>query len=400
LAAPVFCPRCGFANTQGHRFCVNCGGPLVVPPPAAYAPAPPPYGYAVQAPPPAYAPPGVPPGAYPPPAYAPPGYWWPPPARAKAGTMIGDTVHVWATKFIDFFLMFLLFGLLNAAAYLSISFALTGVPLGSGGFGVPAVGSGPAALPVAVLSIAAGGIVSAVLGALFTGAASYMAIRAHRNSPVGLKAALSEGAKRLLSLLGAGILVGLLVLGLFLVPLAVILAGFVTLDFLLVGLGFLIWIVAAPLVIFLVLSLALYAPVIMVEGSSAVDSLRKSWAYMRGRRLSLFGAGIVIWLLAGVIGFVVGLGAFAFVLSRNVVIFIAGTYVTSVFATALSGSLLTILAAVTYSLIRADEDLKRQYPGYYRAPGQGGAPSAPTPPVFVPPSSPPPANPPPPPAGP
>jgi hypothetical protein len=402
LSAPVFCPRCGFANIQGHRFCTNCGAPLVVPPPVAYAPpaaAPPAYGYPPPAPP-AYMPPAVPPAGSPPPAYAPPGYWWPPAARATAGSMIGDTVRVWAKRFFEFFEMFLIFGLINAAIAFSISYALTGITTVGTGFGLPSVGTATTSLELLLLALAAIGVVGAVISALFTGAASYMAVHAHRNTAVDLRTSLSEGAKHLLSVLGATVLVDLIVLGLFLLPFAVILAGLVVFNPVVIGIGFLVFIIAIPFVIFLVLSFALYAPVIMVESSHAVESLRRSWKYMRGRRLSLFGAGIVIWILYAAIelGFIIAAGVFA--LSRDPILIVAGTYATTVLGTAIAGSLLIILGAVTYSLIRADEDTKRQYPGYYGTAGPPPAPAASAPPTSASSSSLPPLNPPPPPAGP
>ncbi len=314
--------------------------------------------------------------------------------------MIGDTVHVWAKKFFEFFAMFLLFGLINAAAAFSISYALTGLTTVGSGFGIPSVGTAATSLPLVLLALASIGIVNAVVAAVFTGAASYMAVHVHRNSTLGVRAALQEGAKRLLSVLGAGVLVEIVVLGLFLVPFAVILAGLVTVNLVLIGIGFLVFILAIPFAIFLVLSFGVYAPVIMIEGSRAVESLRRSWEYMRGRRLSFFGAGIVIWLLAVAIQIPFGLASVVVTLSGDPILTVAGSYATTVLGTAIAGSLLIILASVTYSLIRADEDTRRQSPGYSGMPGLAAAPSAPAPPVPGPPSSPPPTNPPPPPAGP
>lgn len=35
MSSPLGCPRCGFQNTPGYQFCVNCGAPLGLAPPAA-----------------------------------------------------------------------------------------------------------------------------------------------------------------------------------------------------------------------------------------------------------------------------------------------------------------------------------------------------------------------------
>lgn len=35
MSAPLGCPRCGYQNTPGYQFCVNCGAPLAAPGPSA-----------------------------------------------------------------------------------------------------------------------------------------------------------------------------------------------------------------------------------------------------------------------------------------------------------------------------------------------------------------------------
>ena len=364
LSIAAACPRCGFANVQGQRFCPNCGNGLIL---VGSPPAPP-------SPPPAY-PYGGPPPGYPPPYYAPP-----PMKRATAGTMIGDTFGVFGKDFPLYVGIFLVY----AAISVGITFGLTALFLrfpsptvAPTGFDFSAFGTD---VILAFIGLSVGvAIINAIVEAVVVGTIAYVAVQRYRGMAVTLRQALDQGIKRFLSILGAGIVIGLIVVGLILVPLGVLLAGAVTLNLGLIGIGVLLLLVFGTLVLYLVLAWCLYAPVIMIEGQTALRSLSRSWELTRGHRLSIFGAGFAIAIIAAIVSVAL---SFPFGLTDNLYFAAIG----SVLATAITGSWILILTAVAYQLIIAGPG----YGAWYPAPVPASPPSPPAPPAPpAPPSAPP-----------
>ena len=289
--------------------------------------------------------------------------------------MIEDTFHVWAKNFVEYFVVYLVFGALAAGLSLLSTFLFTGIPSTSGAFGVPTL-AGPS-LALTILAYGVTYLVSAFLSAIFLGAVTFFAFYAHRNVRVTLSHAFSAGLARFLCIFGALILVGLIVLGLFLIPFAVLIAGalMVPVNLVLVGVGVLFLLVAFPFAIYLIVALSLYAPVIMIEGVGALESLRRSWILTRGRRLSIFAAGFVIGLIVVLIESAVGGGiALAFLVggAGGIALSLVGAALASAFV----GALFAILAVVAYSLIRADHETMQQYAPGYGGPAPTGMPPA------------------------
>ena len=299
--------------------------------------------------------------------------------------MIEDTFHVWAKNFFEYFVVYLVLGALAAGLSLLSTFLFTGVPSTSGAFGVPTF-TGPI-LGLTVLSYIVTALVGAFISAIFLGAVTFFAFYAHRNVRVSLSHAFSAGLARFLSIFGAQILVNVIVLALFSIPLVLVLAGalMVPANFLLLGVGVLFLLVAFPFAIYLIVALSLYAPVIMIEGVGAVESLRRSWTLTRGHRLSIFASGLVIGIIVVIIESAVG-GGIALAILVGGAGAIALSLVGAALASAFVGALFAILVVVAYSLIRADHETMQQ-----SAPGYGAPPSAwtqPTPPAGAPPTGP------------
>ncbi len=302
-------------------------------PPPAGAPA----GY-----PPPYAPPTVPPYG----AYA-------PPVRADFSTIFSGTFRVWTENFPPLFAVYLVLGLLVGGLSVAAAFAIYGVPYVAGGFlGVggttPSLSDAAAYVAYQVAIV----LIAWVVGSAVLGGVTDFAIRRHRGEAVPIMASMSRGFSRVLSIMGANLLVTVITSGVVLlwgVLLAVgalaLVAGGVSAGGLALVCGGL---VALPfvfvLVIYLWLALSLYAPTIMIEGKHAVDSLGRSWALTRGHKWSLLGAVLVVGILVVVVdGVIVFMGS------------IGGNWAVEVVATAIgaavTASWIPILVAVAYDLI-------------------------------------------------
>ncbi len=353
MSIAAACPRCGFANVQGQRFCPNCGNSLILVGAPPGAPSPPPsYPY------------GGPPPGYPPPYYAPP-----PTKRATAGTMIGDTFRVFGKDFLLYVGIFLVY----AAISVGITLGLTALLLRAASSTVTLTGFNLTALGTTVLLEFIGltigvTIINAVLQAVVVGTVIYFAVQRYRGAAVTWRQALDQGIKRFLSILGAGIVIDLVIVGLIVIPLGVLIAGAFTLNLGLIGIGLLLFVVFGILVLYLVLAWSLYAPVIIVEGQTAVRSLSRSWELTRGHRLSIFGAGLVVAIVAGLVSAALSI---PFGLTGNPFVASIGT----VLGTAITGSWILILTAVAYHLITTEPKFGAWYPPY--APSSPPAPSAP-----------------------
>jgi len=111
------------------------------------------------------------------------------------------------------------------------------------------------------------------------------------------------------------------------------------------------------LIIYLYLALLLYAPAIMVEGASAVDSLGRSWNLTKGHKWSLFGASLVIGIIAALLSGAISLAGG---LTGNLVVSVLATAL----ATGVTGAWAAILAAVAYDLILREPRASLWPPAY------------------------------------
>ncbi len=312
------------------------------------APAPP-------APVPAPAPPAVPGTAPAPPTGAYP-YGYPAPTyvlprRADASNLISGTFDVWSRNFGSYFLVYLVLALFTGGLSLAGSYIILGVvyvPSGSFFQSIPTTLSLRAYVAYQIVV----GIVSWILGSMVLGGVVDFSVRRYRGENVRIADSLSRGLQRFSSILGANLLVTVITLGVVILWVVVLLLGALSLlttggtagGIAAVG-GAL---VAMPFVLFFVLyiniALALYAPAVMMEGQRAVDSLGRSWNLTRGHRWSLFGSGLVFFILAALIDGAIGfLGALA---GNDAVLLVA-----IALGTAITGAWFAILTSVAYDLI-------------------------------------------------
>jgi hypothetical protein len=250
----------------------------------------------------------------------------------------------------------------------------------------------PALFPMAMLTqllalIVVIAVVAFIVSTIIQGGVTHFTILRHRNAPATLGASFSHGITRILSLMGGAILYGLVILACFLAPIFLLILGFILLNLALLGLGFLALIVAVPVGIFLAIALSLYVPAVMMEPIGAVESLRRSWALTKGRRLSLFGAYLAIGLISLVVSFAISLPAG--LLGDPIVNLVAQSI-----AQGLVGSWIAIAAAVAYDLIMSQPVFPSWAgpPVWPAAPPAGWGPASTAPPTSPP--APPPASPP------
>ena len=217
----------------------------------------------------------------------------------------------------------------------------------AGGFGglpvgvsLPAPTAGEALLySLAVL------LATAVLTAAVTGGMAEYSVRRFRGEAMRVGDALRRGVAKFPSILGATLLVYLIVGGLLAFPILLIfrlaLGGpaFPFLPLFFVGL-----LVALVLAVYLGLALCLFAPAIMMENTTAIGGLERSWHLTKGHRLSLFGAVLVVGIVSSALeegmaipGSLVGAGLLTLLLVT--------------IANAITASWLVILSAVAYDLI-------------------------------------------------
>ena len=97
-----------------------------------------------------------------------------------------------------------------------------------------------------------------------------------------------------------------------------------------VGIGTVLFIVPG---LFLAVSLVFAQPAVILEDAGVIEALKRSWSLTSGNRLKLFGLGVIVAILSGVVGGVIGLfGAFVPVLGDLVSAAVTG--VASVFGLA------------------------------------------------------------------
>lgn len=347
LSASRFCPNCGKPVPAGNNFCVSCGSAIApltggAPPAPLGAPggAPPP------GPPPVYAYAAPPPGA-------PPGYW-PGVRRATFSEIISGTFDVWTKNFGPFFVVYLVLSLVTGGLSLAGAYLILGVPFVSGNFitgSLPTTASLAAFFAYEVVVA----VITWILTSVVLGGVTDFAVRRHRQENVRIMDSLSRGLHRLLSILGANLLVTIITLGILILWAGLLVLGVFSLiatGGTAAGIAILCGgLIALPFVLFFVLyvdiALCLYAPVIMMEGSHAVPSLGRSWGLTKGHKWSIFAAGLILGIILVIIDFAFGaVGGF----TGNPFVQLVATAL----ASAITGSWFAILTAVAYELIRRE----------------------------------------------
>lgn len=342
LSASRFCPNCGRPVPPENAFCTSCGfsmsgqpagpspGPAAAPGASGVAPpapAPAPYGY-------------------PPPAY--PGYV-PYPRPANLGNILSGLFDVWSKNFLPFFAVYLVMTLVTGGLGLLGAYLILGRPfVGTN----PLVGATPTTTDIAALLAyeLVVGIIGWIVGSVVLGGVVDFSLRRYRGENARIQESLSKGFQRVLSIMGANLLVTMITVGVFVVWVVVLFlgvaaavvnpgAGVAALCGGLIALPFIL-----VIVLYLVIALNLYAPAIMAEGSHAIDSLGRSWNLTKGHKWSLFGAilvtGILSAIVGGVIAAIAGIGA-------NPIAELIG----SALAAGITGAWAAILSSVAYDLI-------------------------------------------------
>jgi len=311
--------------------------------------------------------------------------------------MLSGMFNVWTKNFLPFFVVYLALGAATGALSVALSFAIFGTVFVGGGFGgIPPTSFPTVNFGLILLDAIATFVVSAILSSIVTGAMTEYAIRRYRGEPMAVEQALRRGLARFPSILGANILLGLILFGLVTLPLLLILVALVaglngaTGTIALLCGGLILFAVLGVLAIFLYVSLVLYAPAIMMENASAVGGLSRSWRMTRGHRWSLFGAILVTSILVSVISIVISVPLTLTSMGGDPIVSAFVSVVSSAFISALVGSWIVILVAVSYELI-----VRRPTPYFGAAPPYLAGPGIAPPPGAAQTGPPPPSGPPP-----
>lgn len=217
------------------------------------------------APPPAAPPPAFPPAgppvhqtALPPPGWAPPAAWGPPPVTA--GSLLSRSLQVWwqnVGRLVG------LTALVGVPVFLLVAFIAFWKVFDPGGR--------PDAVPDPSVFFRVFGLIFVValpLGLLILGGVNYGVIQWLAGRPAGVGDMIKQGARRMVGLLLTGLLVGLAILG-----------------------GYVLLIVPG---IMIAVATSLAIPAATVEGGGAVAAFQRSLELTRGYRWSIFGAFLAL----------------------------------------------------------------------------------------------------------
>jgi len=270
----------------------------------------------------------------------------PPPIakRATVGTILSDTLSTFGKDFAMYVGIFLIYGAAITLGTLGATTLVFGSPSGSVEFptstGSPSIDTLLRFVVLLIMIAFAGILIQSILTATLT----VFAVHRHQGKDIKLGEAFRQGLPKVLSVLGASLLPGLLIGAVFAAILGVLLYGALTLNFgLICGAGLLL-LVMIPVTIYITIALSLFAPPIVMEGTSAIGGLKRSWQLTQGRRLTLFGVFIVLGLLSIAISIVASLPFFL----------VTDPYIASlggIISTAITGSWTLIMASVAYNLI-------------------------------------------------
>jgi hypothetical protein len=269
--------------------------------------------------------------------------------------MFTEMFRAWVKDLPAYLGWYLLAGSISVGISSVLYWIFFGTPWPTTDFVTSLIGASNANAVIAYAAVGfAGGMLGAFVTAWFTAVVTYYAIWRRRGRRVPWSEATRMGSRRFPSILGGALLLSGLFVGLNGLDTVLIAGQFqgpISGTVLAAECGLLLLL---PLILFLWLSLLLYAPAVMMEGVGALDSFRRSWSMTRGRRLSLFGA----LLLTGLVLLTVELAAIVpTTLAGNPLASLVG----QVAATAVVGSWEVLLAAVAYELIGQEErDLQQR----------------------------------------
>jgi hypothetical protein len=294
---------------------------------------------------------------------------------------------VWTKGFKDFFLVFLVLGLVNGLLGTLLAFALFGVFVNPSSGIVPSLTGLPTTnLVTLILFFILAAISGVIINSIVTGGMAYYSVRRFRGEAITLEAALRKGLEKFLSIFGANFLLSILVFAVILVPLLLLLplafAGG-TIDptsaIATICGALVLLVVGGVIALYLSVAMSLYAPAIMLEDTNAVGGLARSWRLTKGHWWSLFGAIVVAGFLGGIITSAIAIPASFF---RNPIV----SVVASAVAAGIVGAWSIIVSAVAYDLIVRQP--KFVAPAYYPGPAMGPPPAAPQAPPQPPPGPP------------
>jgi hypothetical protein len=339
---PVFCPRCGYPNLLWHGVCARCGQRLLAPgvlPPAIPESPPPQQPAAV-------------------PFLRPP---WAPPRPASFSRILSEFFASFGKDVLRYLGVYLILGLGIQGVLALVGLAMPAPTVPAAAPATPAeISALLGSLMQSLVSTAAVTfLVTVALTSLVAGGVTDFAIRRRAGESVRFAESLRRGIRRYPTILLAALIYGAATEGIVLLSLGLMFAGFAGLPnpaaiALLCG-GSLLEILGSVLAIFFSVVLVLYAPPIMMEKSTALGGLRRSWNLTRGHRWSLLGAILVVDLIAIAISLATGDAALS--LRNPVVAPLAG-----VLATGLTGSWIVVVASVAYDLILRESGFAPSWP--------------------------------------
>ena len=251
---------------------------------------------------------------------------------------------VWTNNLGTFFLVYLLLGLVNGVLGAATGYALYGVITGGTYYGIPSTTGVPVGnLGLLAVYLIVAVVASVVVTSIVAGGMAEYSVRRFRGETMSVGDALRRGVSKFLSVLGALVLLVVIVVLIVLVPILVALPWALAVGgpgaVAAVILGVLAGLVIA---IYVAVSLLLFAPAIMMENATALGGLRRSWRLTRGHMASLFGALLVVAIIAAIIDGAIGLAG---------LFFPGASIVTSAFASGITGSWVVIFSAVAYDLL-------------------------------------------------
>jgi hypothetical protein len=233
------------------------------------------------------------------------------------GRLVSRSISVWWSNLFKFGALTLLvfvpaMGLVGVVAYMSIASSR-----GMGGFS--------AASPrVPGLIVATMFPIMLVMAAVQMGSLTYGAVQHLAGRPVRFGAMLAAGFRRLLPLVGAGLV-----------------------SYLMVVAGFLLLVVPGLVV---GCAVAVAIPAAVVERIGPIDAIRRSWGLTRDHRLTILGAGFVLGLVTVGANFTMQLGVMLFGRLGLVAVPVAAVIYLLVIA------LPMLLPAVAYHELRAAKE--------------------------------------------
>ncbi len=296
--------------------------------------------------------------------------------KVDVGSLLSGTFDVWGKNFLAFFLVYLVLSLVTGGLGLVGAFAIFHTWFVGGTLPVTAFPTAADILALVGYELLVG-LIAWLFASIVLGGVVDFSVRRYRGENVRLQESLTKGVGRVLSIMGAGLLVTLITLGIVLLAVLVLALGafsLVTGGNVAGGLALVCGgLVAMPFVAFFVvyvdIALSLYAPVVMTEGAHAVDSLHRSWGLTRGHKWSIFWAGLVLFIVIAIVDAVI---VFLGDLSGNAIIELVATAISS----GITGAWIAILTAVAYDLI-----IRRPQPSVW--------PPTSVPPAYMPPAYPP-----------